>query len=126
MGNMIKKLDSMESSRPAYTKYELSMMVKEKRRNLGMSVDEFSKSFKLEIDTIKEIEEANLSFNARLLKACSLVLEIPIENLIKRNSESIENYSFRSGEINSSIKEIVGIVDGIFNEIVMQRKLSVR
>lgn len=112
--------------RPAFTKYELSKKVKEKRTSLGLSVEEFSKQHDIPAPLLVSIEEAKRSFNVPMYEACAKILGMDLNELLKTDKEDLSCVNFRSGKVHEATWKTVEIANILFNEMVMQHKISAR
>ncbi|WP_369325836.1 helix-turn-helix domain-containing protein [Clostridium perfringens] len=122
------KVDFSPNKRPAYTKYEISKEIKEKRNSMGLSKEEFANKYDIEVKTIQIIEEARKNFNVRIYNACSKILGKSIKELTKFDEEDLDLcISFRKDckEIKEKEKKTIDIANHLFNEMVMQYKTNV-
>lgn len=118
--------------RQTYTKYELSAKVKELRKKLNLSVHQFAEKYDIPVNIINDIEEAKRSFNVNMYRACSKILELSIDEMLRKDKEKRDNISYRKIDNNSSeldnnveIANTVEIANSIFHEMVMQHKYNV-
>lgn len=112
--------------RPAYTKYELSKMIKAKRNESGLGIDDFSIQYNVPTTIITSIEEAKRCFNASMYKACSTILGLDLDELLRFDQEDIGCVKFRTDEVNEETLHSVNLANLIFNEMVIQHKLSAK
>lgn len=112
--------------RPAFTKYELSKKIKEKRSASGLSIEEFSKKYGIPVSLLVSIEEAKRSFNVPMYEACSKILEMDLNELLKTDQEDLSCINFRSDKVNEATWKTVEMANVLFNEMVMQHKISTR
>jgi len=112
--------------RPAYTKYELSKKVAEKRSASELSIEEFSKRYDVSSSVVSSIEKGKQSFDVSMYKACSVILELDIDELLRTDKEDIGCVRFRAEEVSNDTLDTVRLANVIFNEMVMQRKIRAR
>lgn len=126
MATIWNYVDFSPYQRPAFTKYELSKKIKEKRVASGLSIEEFSKKYDIPVSLLVSIEEAKRCFNVPMYEACSKILEMDLDELLKTDQEDLCCTNFRSREVNDSTWETVRIANILFNEMVMQHKISIK
>lgn len=119
-------IDFDPCQRPAFTKYELSKKIKEKRAASGLSVEEFSKQYGIPVSLLVSIEEAKRSFNVPMYEACARILGMELDELLKTDQEDLGCVKFRSGKMHKATWKTVEMANILFNEMVMQHKISVR
>lgn len=112
--------------RPAFTKYELSKKIKEKRVASGLSVEEFSQQYGISAYLLVSIEEAKRSFNVPMYEACARILGMELDELLKTDQEDLGCVRFRSGKVHEVTWNTVEMANVLFNEMVMQHKISAR
>ncbi|MCR4436136.1 MAG: helix-turn-helix transcriptional regulator [Clostridiales bacterium] len=112
--------------RPAFTKYELNKKIKEKRVASGLSVEEFSQQYDISAALLVSIEEAKRSFNVPMYEACARILGMELDELLKTNQEDLDCVRFKSGEVHKATWKTVEMANVLFNEMVMQHKISAR
>lgn len=98
---------------PKYTKYELSAMVKLKRKRYNWHKYYFCKYFKIDMHDLKLIEECQCAFSPKLYKICAKILGLSIDELL----EEVEQ-----PRIDTKDKTYL-IADYIFQQIIMQKKI---
>lgn len=128
MATIWEKVDFNPYERQSYTKYELSHMVIKKREELGLTVEELSKKFEIQLDILRAIEEAKRSFNVPMYRACSKILGMSIDEILKKDAEKVQDVSYRkaSSKTNECVNETVELANCIFHEMVMQHKFNVK
>lgn len=122
INNIDKKLNN-PYFRYKYTKYELSKMVKNKFNNSNLTLEEFANKYNTSTKIINYIFEAKISFNIRIMKCISNILEIPIKELVK---EEYDNIDSNLGKYSNDIKYTYDIANKIFNEIIIQHKINIK
>lgn len=122
--------DNIEFSpnkRPAYTKYEISKMIRNKREELGLTKEELAEKYDTDPSIIEIIELAKRNFNMNIYNICAKILGKSVQELIKFDEEELElcvslrNEGF---DVDGKAKETVDIANYLFNEIVMQHKIN--
>lgn len=109
--------------RPKYTKYEISKLVRHKFQNSNLSENNFCKEYDVDVSTFKDILIAKRSFNKRILTISARILGKDIKELISEDVDTLPG--FRSDdEINKDTIESFNIANLLFNEIIMQEKIS--
>ena len=115
-----KEFNETANRRPRYTKYEISKRVNEKLINSKLTKSEFCIKFDIDEKTLNDILEANRSFNKMLLKKSSTLVEIVVKVFLLVDTLP----AFRSKEIKDDTIETFNIANLLFNEIIMQNKIS--
>ena len=108
---------------PAYTSYELSEMVKRKRKEMRMSETDFANRFNADVKSVQQIEDGTMVFTKKLYDACSNILEIPVCELI--DVENDEPGIMILNKDNDSLKTFE-LANMLMYEIILQCKLSAR
>jgi ribosome-binding protein aMBF1 (putative translation factor) len=126
MANIWNYVQYNSSERPKYTRYELAKMVRDKRHQLGVEIEELAQNVGIESKLLQSIEDAARSFNVIMYKAISKILEMSTEELLMKEKDNLDSVSFRSNEMNGKIEETVKMANLLFDEIVMQEKISTR
>lgn len=108
--------------RPRYTKYEISKLVNEKFNNSKLTKLEFCMKFDIDEKILNDILEAKRSFNKMLLNKSSIILGIDMKELLREDIDTLP--AFRSEEIKDDTIETFNIANLLFNEIIMQNKIS--
>lgn len=114
-----------DSKRPVYTSYELSKAVKEKRKNENLDVHEFALEHDADVVMLEQIEEASRVFTPDMYRACAKILNISIDEIVKVENDDLSLTSFRTTDGSEKINCTVNLANKIFNEIIMQKKISV-
>ena len=113
--------DISANTRPKYTKYEISKMVKEKLNNSSLTKEEFINQNGIEQKIFDQILQAQVSFSKEILEVCSKILDKSIFELISNDED--KGFAFRSEEISENTIKTVDIANLLFNEIIMQDKI---
>lgn len=119
----LEMFDMNSNTRPKYTKYEISKLVKDKFKQSNLSKDEFCKEFNITKEMLESILTAKISFSKKILNICAIILDKSVSELISQEEDS--PIAFRSGEINEDTKETCEIANYLFNEIIMQDKIFI-
>lgn len=113
------------NQRPAYTKYELAKLVKDKRVNEYRTKEQFAEQYNISVDLLESIENANRAFNVPMYEACSLILGKSIDELTAIIIDK-ENHDYRANQLSEEVKNTVDLANIIFSEIAIQYKLGAR
>lgn len=126
MGTILDNVKNDSCKRPAYTKFELSQMVIEKRNKLKLSLEDFAKFHDISPLILQSIEEGKRSFNTKMYKASGKILDLTIDELSRFDKEELMCVSFRAENINKEMYDTINIANKLFDEMVMQHKIGVR
>lgn len=126
MATIFEKVDFSKEQCPVYTSYELSYAIKEKRRQDGISLEKFAEKYEIEVALLEKIESAKQLFTYEMYLACSKILDLSIEDITKIESVGIESASFRTSENDEEVKNVAELVNRLFYEIIMQKKIGKR
>lgn len=125
MANIYEYIIAPDSCRrPVYTSYELSKQIKNKRREENMNVREFAMKYQVSEKIIEQIEDGTRSFSPQLYKACAKILELSLEQILEEDIDNLDIVNYRTTENNSGILDTVELANTIFNEVIMQKKIS--
>lgn len=127
MATILEDVKKIAKERPIYTQYELAKMVRSKRKNLNYSIKQFADFYNTLPLIIQDIEEANRIFDVEMYKTCAIILEMTMDELLDTEKDELEKcVSLRSDTISDKVFETVSLANLIFDEMVMQKKISVR
>jgi transcriptional regulator with XRE-family HTH domain len=126
MTNIWNHVQFNPSERPKYTRYELAKMVREKRKNDGLTQEEMADKLNVDLSIVKQIEEASRTFNAKMYKLVSSIIGKSITELTSKETDDTLSISFRASEQKPEIEAAVMIANLLFDEIIMQEKISTR
>jgi ribosome-binding protein aMBF1 (putative translation factor) len=124
MATIFESISLSDCQHPVYTSYELSKEVKEKRHKDGLSIEEFSIKYDVDSGLVNQIETTNQVFSPKLLKVCAKILSLPIKEITRTIEDDVCAISYRSSDDSDGVKRTVNIANKIFNEIIMQKKIS--
>jgi hypothetical protein len=110
--------------RPAYTDNEISRLFHEKRLKNKDTIAALAKQFCTSIGIISNIDNYKYDFSMNMIKIASEYLDIPVSDLTKILIDDKDNFSCR-GCNNEKSKAVIDIVNILFNEMIMQKKLSI-
>ena len=111
----------MNSTRPRYTKYGISKLVKDKFEKSNLSKEEFCKEFNITKEMFESILTAKISFSKKILNICSIILDKSVSELISKEQDSCITFEFENEE---EIKTTFELANLLFNEIIMQDKIG--
>jgi len=126
MATIFDYLFKSDCQRPVYTSYELSNLVKEKRKQEDMSIEEYAQKFNVDTELLSKIENIKGTFTPKMYRACSVILDLSIEDILEVESDEIEVASYRADTNSSEVSKTVQFANQLFSEIIMQRKIGVR
>ncbi|WP_460235861.1 RodZ family helix-turn-helix domain-containing protein [Bacillus cereus] len=113
------------SERPKYTSYELAKMVKEKRLSLGLTVEEVAIQYNINTIMLERIEAVSCAFNVKMYYFISAFLGLTTEEIIAKERDDMTVLYASLQNANPEIKKTVHDANAIFDEMVMQLKISV-
>ncbi|MEC0471155.1 transcriptional regulator [Bacillus altitudinis] len=125
MGAIFNKLNNNPNERPKYTRYELAKLVKDKRLEKELSIEEVAAQFCVDPTLWESIESASRVFNSKIYTIISNFINVERKDLLKRDEDDLSTISYRSNLVDNDIHESVQLANAIFHEIVMQEKLGV-
>lgn len=124
--NMVLENNKVQlNQRPAYTRYELAKLVKDKRNSEYKTREQFAAQYGISVTLLNNIENASRAFNVPMYRACSIILNKSIEELTATVVDK-EEHDYRANQLSTEVTTTVDFANMIFSEIVMQHKLSVR
>ena len=124
MASIYEYIQISNNRRPVYTSYELSKMVREKRKVSEMGVSEFAAKYDTSEIELLKIEEGTCSFTPRMYKACSKILDLTVDKLIAEYEDDLTAVSYRATDSDDAVQETVKIANMLFNEMIMQEKIG--
>lgn len=110
---------------PKYTRYELAKLVRDKRKEDKLTIDEMASRFDVDNNFWESIENATRVFNVRIYKIISQYLNLSLDELLSKENNNMESISFRTKENNEEIEFAVKVANKIFDEMIMQEKIGV-
>lgn len=113
------------SERLKYTSFELAKMVKEKRLSSGLTVEEVAIQYNINTIMLERIEAASCVFNVKMYHFISLFLGLTTEEIIAKEKDDMTVLYASLQKANPEIKKTVHDANAIFDEMVMQLKISV-
>ena len=125
MANIYEFVKKTSNRRPAYTKYELSKMVRDKRKTCGLSISQFAVKYGISEKELEEIEIGDCSFSPRIYKVCGNILNLSVEELLAEYIDDDQAASYRASGSGTDVQATFDMANMFFNEIIMQKKISV-
>jgi len=125
MADIYEFVKQSNNSRPLYTSYELSKMVKDKRANEGTSIPEFAGFFGIPEDELILIEDGNCSFSPKMYKECGNILGLSSQELLAEIIDDVSAANFRTTGNDESVQGTFAVANKLFNEIIMQKKIGI-
>lgn len=111
------------NSRPAYTDNEIAKLFHEKRITENKTVHEIATYYAIDEKSIEIIDSGVNNLSMKMLEIASDFLNIPYEKLTEIVKDDCD-ISCR-GPKSEEAETLFGIVNILFNEMVMQKKLSI-
>lgn len=113
--------------RPAYSRYQIANLIKMKRKELGISLDDLAKIWDMPVEMVRLIEEGKRSLNTSIYKKVADFLKIDFSELTKVYVDK-NCYSFRKEFqfLNEETKDTVKLANIVFHEILGQESLTGR
>lgn len=103
-----------------YTKYEISKLVKDKFKQSNLSKDEFCKEFNITKEMLESILTTKTSFDKRILRNASIILNKSIYELVSKEQDSCITVKFKTEEAKATFE----LANLLFDEIIMQDKIG--
>lgn len=125
MADIYRFVKKSNNSRPLYTSYELSKMVKDKRSSEGIGEAEFASEYGIPVELLQRLEKGDSSFSPRLYKACGRILGLSAEELLAEINDDMDAANFRSNANDSNVQGTFDLANMLFNEIIMQKKIGI-
>lgn len=126
MSNIYEFIQKSNNCRPVYTSYELSKMVRNKRKEEETDCNSFALRYNLNIKLLQEIEQGQCSFSPRHYKACCNILGLSYEEILKEYDDSKECVNFRTCGSERETEKTFDVANMLFNEIIMQEKIGTK
>ena len=124
MATIYETIKYDDCQRPKYTPFELSSLVKMKRREENLDQYSFAKKYDVEAQSLIEIEEIKQSFSPNLYLACCKILNMSIEEITGTEEDDLSCASFRASADTDNIQKTVNLANFLFNEIIMQKRIN--
>lgn len=125
MADIYEFVKKSDNSRPLYTSYELSQMIRDQRASEGLSAAEFASKYGVPAETLIQIEECRCSFSPKLYKMCGQILNLTSEQLLLVISDDTAAANFRSNGNDDNVQKTFHMANMLFNEIIMQKKIGI-
>lgn len=125
MANIFESIDKSYNRRPMFTSYELSKKVRGVIDRTGLNVEEFASANNLSLSDLTKVIKARGAFTPKMYKLCSRVLDISIDNILGEIQDS-DQVAYRTLDNNKNVQDTFTTANSLFNEIIMQKKISVR
>lgn len=116
-------INEQANRRPKYTKYEIAKLVKQKIEASQLALNDFCIKFDIDSKILTDILAAKRSFNKKILNSAAVILDTDIRELLSEEVDAAP--AFRSKDIKEETIKTVDIANLLFNEIIMQKKISV-
>ncbi len=126
MADIYEFVNKTNDSRPVYTSYELSKMVRKKRKSSNLDIAAFAEKYGIAEKMLKEIETGLCSFTPQMYHSCGNILGLSAEELLAETSDNLEAANFRVNGAQEGIQSTFEKADMLFQEMIMQKKIGVR
>lgn len=103
-----------------YTKYEISKLVRDKFKQSNLSKEEFCKEFNITREMLESILISKTSFDKRILRNASIILNKSIYELVSKEQDSCITIKFKTEETKTTFE----LANLLFDEIIMQDKIG--
>lgn len=124
MADIYEFVKKSNNRRPVYTSYELSKMVRDKRKEEQLSVSEFALKYGVADEILEEIERGISSFSPKVYKVCGNILNLSSEQLLAEDVDDEGTTNFRASDGGKRVEATFDVANMLFNEIIMQRKIG--
>lgn len=125
MADIYEFIKKSNNRRPVYTSYELSKMVRDKRKKSGLGVSEFAASHEINENILKEIEKGECSFSPKIYRICGDILNLSSDELLAEFVDDEEVVNYRASDNEVGVQDTFEMANMLFNEIIMQKKIGV-
>lgn len=126
MADIYEYIKKSNNSRPVYTGYELSKMVKEKREGSGLDRADFAAEYGISEKILTEIETGACAFSPKFFKTCGSLLGFSNEELLAEICDDERTVNFRVSGEPDGVLDTFEKANMLFQEIIMQNKIGVR
>lgn len=126
MATIFDYLSKSNCQRPVYTSYELGKLVKDKREGENASLEEYAQKYNIGVEILSRIEGLKGTFTPKMYRACASVLEMSLDDILKMENDNIEMASYRAEGSSDAVNRTVEFANQLFNDIIMQKKISIR
>lgn len=110
------------NKRPAYTNNEIVLELKKKSQINNHSAVELASFCDIDINTAELMLSGKCKYSFRMLKAASLYLNIPYNELTRVLEDDV-NFSCR-GCTDDETEDLFDIINFMFNEMIKQQRLA--
>lgn len=125
MANIYEFITKSNDRRPVYTSYELSKMVRDRRKDSGQSISEFALKNEVDENILKQIELGSCSFSPKIYRVCGNILGLSSKELLAEFIDDIEAVNYRANDNGKGVQETFEMANMLFNEIIMQKKIGI-
>ncbi len=127
MPTIWEKIQFNPSERPKYTRFELAKLVKERRKELNLSLEEVSSKYGVTEEFWQSIENASRAFNVKVYKIVGSFLDMTKDEMLSTEVDDMASLSYRtSEEKHPEIQDAVQFANILFDEMVMQEKIATK
>lgn len=124
MADIYEFVKKSDNRRPVYTSYELSKMVREKRKDENLTISEFAIKYGTDDKMVEEIELGSCSFSPKVYRVCGSILNLSSEELLAEVIDDEATANFRTSDRGEGVESTFKMANMLFNEIIMQKKIG--
>lgn len=121
LGTIWDNIKRSPNERPKYTSYELRHMVKKKREETGLSMVQFADKHNVSLNVLNDLELSSRCFNVPMYQACEVILGMTREEILAKEVDNVSHFQNLPPETQATFD----LANELFNEMVMQEKISV-
>ena len=125
MADIYEFVKKSNNRRPVYTSYELSKMVRDRRKDSGQSISEFALKNEVDENILKQIELGSCSFSPKIYRVGGNILGLSSKELLAEFIDDIEAVNYRANDNGKGVQETFEMANMLFNEIIMQKKIGI-
>ena len=101
-------IQTYSSERPKYTRFELGHLMKKKREELGLTVEEVATKYQVHVPFLESIETASRAFDVKTYKLIGDFLCMSKDHLLAKETDDLFPVSYRTiDKKNTDIVEVV-------------------
>lgn len=113
----------LANSRPKYTDNEISFYFNQKRLKDNESLEQIANRFNVNVDIIRYLDENEGNLSMDMIEIASKYLDISYDELTEILVD--DNEVSCRGNNKEDAQNLISIVNIMFNEMIMQKKLSI-
>ncbi|WP_404467052.1 XRE family transcriptional regulator [Planococcus rifietoensis] len=126
MSTILEGVQVNAYQRPKYNRYELARLVSNKRVKSDLSIHEIASQFNVEPALWESIENGSRTYDQEIYRIVAQFLNTSVASLLEKEQDDISSLSYRTiDEDSTEVANVVELANKIFQELVMQEKISV-